>query len=147
MGQIVQLVPASAAPDDFMALWSLWLGMNRGTGKKEALRAWARALTRASPETIIAAAERFAASQAGEDRRFIPHAATWLNQERWEDQVPSSHAEHETASRASFDQWCIEWVNKGRSLALRRADADQFVRSQVKAGNIAEDMARKAGYL
>lgn len=141
------LIPHEAPEADFMALWSLWLGMKRGTCRQDAVRAWAKAVRRASPAAIIAGAERFAAAQAGEDPRFIPHAATWLNGSRWEDDLPELASVLQEKTRSDFDQWCCDWVNKGRSLALRRADADQFVRAMVKAGKIQESQARTAGYL
>ena len=146
MNNVVQLTLVPASNVDFMAFWSVWLGMRRGIGKKEALKAWERAIRRASPEAIIEGAERFAASQAGRDPEYIPHASTWLNQDRWEDQVEIP-ADRKAEIQNEFDQWCINWVNQGRNLALRRSDADRFVRAQVKAGKIDENQARKAGYL
>jgi hypothetical protein len=45
--------------------------------------AWARALTRASPETIIAAAEAYATAMEGRPRRYVMSARCWLNEGRW----------------------------------------------------------------
>lgn len=147
MSNVVQLsLPRPGEVVDFMAFWSLWLGMRRGICKKDAERAFYKALRRASFETILAGAERYAKAMAGEDPKHIAHASTWLNGDRWEDQADDT-AERKAQSQSDFDQWCIDWVNKGRNLALRRHDADRFVRSQVQAGKIDESQARKAGYL
>lgn len=148
MNNVVQLTFVAPADDaDFMALWSLWLGMRRGVGKKDAERAFSKALRRAPFETILAGAERYRVAMSGIDPAHIAHAATWLNGDRWEDQVVESTQEVKAKGQQDFDQWCIDWVNKGRNLALRRHDAEQFVRSQVKAGKIDGSQARKAGYL
>lgn len=66
--------------DDFWAAYP-----HHGRGKAEARKAWARAIRRAPAETIIAAAARLAADPNLPEARFVPHAATWLNNDRWED--------------------------------------------------------------
>jgi hypothetical protein len=54
--------------------------------KKEARRAaekaWNAAVKRASPETIMEGLRRH---RFKADRQFVPHPATWLNQDRWAD--------------------------------------------------------------
>ena len=60
----------------------------RRVGKKEAQKAFAKALLRAPAEKIIAAWKVFAeeVKAAGTEKHFIPHPSTWLNQERWNDE-------------------------------------------------------------
>ena len=35
----------------------------------------------------VCSSDLYAASVEGKDKKFIPHPATWLNQERWDDEV------------------------------------------------------------
>lgn len=68
--------------DDF---WQLY---PRKTNKAQARKAWAKL----KPSEVITAdiafniTERLAAGE-WQDKQFIPHASTYLNNERWEDEV------------------------------------------------------------
>lgn len=66
---------------DFERFWSLY---PRKVGKGAARKAWDAASRKALPEQIQAAvrSQRFDLRE-----KFIPHPATWLNQERWADEV------------------------------------------------------------
>lgn len=75
--------PARGADDDFDRFWAVF---PRRTGKGAARTAWAKARKLSDPERIILAAERFAGIRKDEDPRFTPHPATWLNQQRWDDE-------------------------------------------------------------
>ena len=78
---------AEAAPsfDDF---WTHW---PRKTGKPTAAKAFANAVRkkRADPEAIVAACQAYAerCRQVDRDPNFIPYASTWLNGERWNDDL------------------------------------------------------------
>jgi hypothetical protein len=79
--------PAPAAADAaFDAFWSAY---PRKVAKGTARAAFAKALKRgADPAAITAAAARHAAQwrAAHTEARFIPHPATWLNGERYDDE-------------------------------------------------------------
>lgn len=77
--------------DDF---WKVW---PRREGKKAAALAWGRAVKRAAAQTIIDAATAYARSPFRPEARYVPHASTWLNGDRWDDPSPSA----ETSSRPS----------------------------------------------
>lgn len=62
----------------------------RKVGRGEAEKAWRKAVKHAAPQAIINAAKRYAASRHGQDSKFTPYPATWLNQKRWEDE-PEVH--------------------------------------------------------
>jgi hypothetical protein len=62
-----------------------WAAYPRKVGKDAAERAFASATRRASPDLIVAAAREFAASPAGNAGKYTPHASTWLNGGRWDD--------------------------------------------------------------
>ena len=59
----------------------------RKTAKGSARKAWEVAVAKTDPDVIISKAALFAASVDGKDKKFIPHPATWLNQERWDDEI------------------------------------------------------------
>ncbi len=70
---------------------AFWAAYPRKVAKASALKAWKKACTgeaikdeimRVLKEQLPALYER-----SGKDRQFIPHAATWLNGRRWEDEA------------------------------------------------------------
>jgi hypothetical protein len=63
-----------------------WDAYPRRISKGSAKRAWDKATLKEDAEKIIEAAKRFAKSREGQDPRYTPHPATWLNGERWSDQ-------------------------------------------------------------
>ena len=69
--------------DQFANFWNTY---PRRTAKGNARKAWTKAVKQATPEEIIAAAERYAKSVVGKDPEYIAHPATWLNGERWTDE-------------------------------------------------------------
>jgi hypothetical protein len=62
-----------------------WKAYPRKVARGSASRAFAKAVKKTSPATILEAVKLFAVSCAGKEPDFIPHAATWLNAERWSD--------------------------------------------------------------
>lgn len=69
-----------------------WAAYPRRADRGHAVKAWAKAIKNAEPQTVIDAAARFAGKVANSDPKFIPHAATWLNGERWLDEEPTQSA-------------------------------------------------------
>ena len=75
----------------FAAFWQLY---PRHVGKASALKAWKKAATSEAVKDAIMAAvadqkrhwERMLQKDKW-NKVFIPHAATWLNQRRWDDEV------------------------------------------------------------
>jgi hypothetical protein len=79
---------APAASDE--AFNNFWAAYPRKVGKGAARTAWAKALKRgADPAAIAAAVPKHAAywRALGTELRFIPYPATWLNSERFDDQL------------------------------------------------------------
>ncbi len=64
-----------------------WQSYPRKVGKGAARRAYASALKKTDPETLLAALKAQLPTMMAQEERFIPHAATWLNGERWADEV------------------------------------------------------------
>ncbi|MFB6943218.1 hypothetical protein ACFWGL_17010 [Streptomyces sp. NPDC060286] len=86
--------PARPTPDDpkFAEFWSAY---PRKVAKGTARTAWAKAMKRgADPAQVIAAATRAAAHHrtAQTETRYIPHPATWLNGERYDDEPEAATA-------------------------------------------------------
>ena len=68
-----------------------WEACPKKIGKKPAFEAFVRACENTEPFVIISAMQAFAKhhrSTKTEDR-YITHASTWLNQQRWEDDLPN----------------------------------------------------------
>jgi hypothetical protein len=72
---------ALARFDSFEWFWDVY---PRHEGRAEATKALARALRKTDLQTIIAAAVRYRDDPNREDG-YTAHGATWLNQERWND--------------------------------------------------------------
>lgn len=70
---------------DFDEFWSVW---PRKNSKKDAQKAWDRAVKKTDPGAIIAAARAYAESPYRPEARFVPYGASWLNGERWNDPLP-----------------------------------------------------------
>lgn len=66
-----------------------WKAYPRKVGKAAAKKAFKAALKKTDVETIKRAFVAFNKTCRGKDPQYIPHAATWLNQERWEDEHPA----------------------------------------------------------
>lgn len=69
--------PRAEADREFEVFWSEY---PRKVGKGAARKAWVNAVRRASPDEITAGIRQYAFNS---DPSFQPHAATWLNQDRW----------------------------------------------------------------
>lgn len=81
--------PPRASPQADTDFNEFWAAYPRKVAKGTARAAWAKALKRgAEPADVIAAAARASAQwrAAHTETRFIPHPATWLNGERYDDE-------------------------------------------------------------
>lgn len=71
---------------DFEEFWAAYPRRNGPNPKIKAREKYAQARrAKVSHETLMAGVNKLAASRKGEDPKFTPQAATWLNQRRWED--------------------------------------------------------------
>lgn len=75
----------------FLAFWNAY---PRRIGKGAARVAFARALALADGNEIVQAAIAYAAHcvNAKTEPKFIPHPSTWLNAERWEDDLSTEES-------------------------------------------------------
>ena len=70
-----------------IAFDKFWKIYPRRVGKAKAKEAFNKAVRKVTLDTIISAVEEYAYIVKGKDKKFIPHASTWLNQERWDDEL------------------------------------------------------------
>jgi hypothetical protein len=69
---------------------AFWAAYPRRVGKGAARTAWAKAIRKARPEAIIAAIQAQVYAGCFRDLTFCPHPATWLNGERWDDEIATA---------------------------------------------------------
>jgi hypothetical protein len=74
---------SSDEPEGFPAFWE---AVPRKVGKGQARKAYATALNKVTAERLEREAMKWATAVNGTDPKFVPHPATWLNGERWEDE-------------------------------------------------------------
>lgn len=88
--------------DNFHEIWAMY---PRKAGKGAARKAYERAVKKICPNTLHQKLEAFtqALSASGTEERYIPHLSTWLNQERWDDELPKQ--------RSGVDQGFRDMVN------------------------------------
>lgn len=65
-----------------------WADYPKKVGKKKARDVWNRKNLDEKTDHILKAVEEYKQTDQWQDVRYIPHPATWLNQERWEDEIP-----------------------------------------------------------
>lgn len=70
--------------DNFAEFWGLY---PRKVAKGAARKAYGKALRIASHDEIMAGLRCQIPGMAKTEARFIPHPSTWLNQERWADEI------------------------------------------------------------
>lgn len=78
-----------ARPMDTPLFLAFWQAYPRRIGKGAARTAFARSLSFADGNAIVQAAIAYAAhcTEMKIEQKFIPHPTTWLNTERWEDDL------------------------------------------------------------
>lgn len=80
---------------------TFWKAYPRKIGKGAAQKAWAAAIRKADPEKIIEGVERY---PWPDDPSFIPHASTWLNGQRWDDELPGMRARKPTQAELEAEE-------------------------------------------
>ena len=75
---------AAAEPETFAAWWDDY---PKKIGKGQAVKAYKAALKKADADMILAGLRRHLPLWERTERQFIPNPSTWLNGERWDDEV------------------------------------------------------------
>lgn len=89
-------VSSSSVDDGFAEFWAIY---PRKVGKGAAIKAWKMAIKVAPPNEILDGCKQYAGLRQQEDPRYTAHPATWLNQQRWTDEIPSSPEQKPMLSR------------------------------------------------
>jgi DNA-binding transcriptional regulator YhcF (GntR family) len=84
-----------AHPNDTPVFQVFWQSYPRRIGKGAARTAFKKALKFSTADEIIQGATAYAAhcEEMGTEKQYIPHPSTWLNGERWEDDLESEKVE------------------------------------------------------
>jgi hypothetical protein len=78
----------------------LWCIYPRRVAKRDAMKAWDR-LTPAQQMAAVVAAADWRRVWAGKDLQYVPHASTWLNGWRFEDELPPEFTARTAAQQAA----------------------------------------------
>lgn len=78
------------ASGEFDEFWTIY---PRREGKGAAKKAWAKAVKILPADELLPIVRSYSVRVHGTEKRFIPFPATWLNQERWADEVDEQQAE------------------------------------------------------
>lgn len=76
--------PGKTLVDEFETFWKIY---PRHVARKAAFEAFKKARRTTPLETIIAGVQRYAQHVQGIDPQYVLHASTWLNGERWTDEL------------------------------------------------------------
>lgn len=94
--------------DDFQRFWTRF---PRSAAKKEAAKAYVKARELVSGETILTGLERVLPDLERREEKDIPHAASWLNGMRWEDNI----RKHQPAAAAPAPDYDYPILGKKKS--------------------------------
>lgn len=112
---LTDVPPAVSIDERFGEFWGIWTPKKNRAG---ALKAYTKALKEADHETIVTGARRYMEHQnrrpkPGEFVAATAHAATWLNNQRWDDELDS-----------------------GPESAVRRTPSREGVSAVLQSGNV-----------
>jgi hypothetical protein len=111
---------ADRPPDGFADFWDAY---PRKVAKRAAAKAYAAALDRgAEPAELLTAVRRYAALAASSDPKFVAHPTTWLNQGRYDDEIPVAPAGLAVGHHPATPMQGTSSQRVNAILALRRGD-------------------------
>lgn len=84
--------------DELCIFSSFWLLYPRRVARKDAERAWLKLQPEQRMQAIIAMAD-WRRVWADKDLDYLPHAATWLNGWRFEDELPCAYTQSSSSHR------------------------------------------------
>jgi len=103
----------SASSAEFEQFWNDY---PRKINKAQASKAFAKAMTKATAEEICSGVKAYPFS---DDQQFIPHPATWLNQERWSGlEQAAKQGEYTQEQLDKFEKERVEWLRMFRESQL-----------------------------
>lgn len=100
--------PQRLSDEDFAVFWKAY---PRKESKAQARKAFAKADVRLDMLLQALEAQKQTGQWQSDGGRFIPYASTWLNQKRWEDDLPAQ-PENNTESAAVWTVTHPEWADQ-----------------------------------
>lgn len=101
-------------PDESPEFLTFWQAYPRKESKPNAEKAFRKAMKLADLDSILKGLERFKEAWKQDDPRWIPHPATWLNGQRWNDAppiFPTGSNGKRTPTKAD-GEFCPGWQDK-----------------------------------
>lgn len=94
-----------AHPLDTPFFLAFWQAYPRHIGKGTARTAFSKAIRIADPNEIVQGALAYAryVEEQGIDQQYIPHASTWLNAERWEDDLEAEKVDRKPKFKSGWE--------------------------------------------
>ncbi|MGE8660174.1 MAG: hypothetical protein ACN6O8_25810 [Achromobacter sp.] len=127
---------------DFSTFWALW---PRKTAKKDAERAWMK-LRAADRRAVLHVLPKHIAywKAARTSMEFIPYPATWLNGDRWKDDVviPAPRLERQGATEPAWWTSHALMDQKGREVgigAARPGESAEQYRARIQQAIVERD--------
>lgn len=112
----------STKTDDYSLVFEdFWSIYPRKTAKKEAYKSWLK--VEQWGLKIIDSLKRQVAGGMWKEQKFIPHASTYLNQHRWEDEVV------QVDEQGEVKHWTDTWsgiCRKGAELGIEQGDMQDY---------------------
>lgn len=107
---IVPLI--SDADEQTLGFEDFWSVYPKKVGKGAAKKAFERATRRVDVQTLL---DAIAGTSWSDDPKFIPHAATWLNGERWADEgvITQQSSSDERFDMAAYEEAARQWARNG----------------------------------
>ena len=87
---------------DFDKFWEIYPSR---LGKGEARVAFVKAVSKAGLESVMSGVQRLASDPNLPPKQYIPRPATWLNQERWDDDPYPPRAGKKQETKRLIDEW------------------------------------------
>lgn len=101
-----------ATEPTFADFWEVY---PRKNAKLKAEQSWNKATKVESPDVIVEAARAYAESPHRVEKQFVPHGATWLNGQRWNDPLPEPNEPKQTARGERFNALGGLWLEAKQS--------------------------------
>ena len=89
----------SITSKDMCIFDDLWKIYPKKIGKGTARKALAKAITKAPVDKIQHSLALFVRAWGNQDKKFMPHLATWLNGERWDDELQAPSLQDMTSDQ------------------------------------------------
>jgi len=77
----------------------LWKMYPKKVGKGQARKAFSAALRKVDHDKIHLALIEYVRSTQGDDKKYLPHLSTWLNGERWDDELQEKSLQDMTSEQ------------------------------------------------